>query len=250
MKEYDTKAMGEIDLYDYLRVMWQWKWVITIGVVVTMLAAILVSSRIRTYESEGIFRLSTENVRFSIPEYINFSASFMNPEDFASYLKTLGVVPEEDLQRVIRDIERMESLEKKIQPIYVFEEEEYRRIDPDKQYVAAMEITWKKRSPVLAQQLTTALGSFAKHSFENMLMEEYVVRKYKHAYIQVQELESKLADVRFALQQDMKKLSELKKIAQGPSREDIATSALPLRWWRFRWKLPIQTCTLRIPRDN
>lgn len=218
MKENDTRGMGEIDLYDYLRVMWRRKWLIIIGVIVTMLMAILVSSRLRTYESEGIFRLSTENVQFSVPEYINFSASVMNAEDFAGYVETLDVIPEEDLQRVSRDIARMASLEKKIKPIYVFEEEEYRRINPDKQYVAAMEITWKKRSPILAQQLTRALGLFAKHSFEKMLMEEYVVRKYKHAYVEVQQLESKLADLRFALQQDMQKLAELKKIAQGPSR--------------------------------
>ena len=220
MKEDDTRGMGEIDLYDYLRVMWRRKWLIMIGVIVTVLMAILVSSRLRTYESEGIFRLSIENVQFSVPEYINFSASFTNPEDFAGYVETLDVIPEEDLQRVSRDIARMASLEKRIKPIYVFEEEEYRRINPDKQYVAAMEITWKKRSPILAQQLARALGLFAKHSFEKMLMEEYVVRKYKHAYVEVQQLESKLADLRFALQQDMQKLAELKKIAQGPSRAE------------------------------
>ena len=224
MKEDDTRGLGEIDLYDYLRVMWQWKWLIIVGVIVTMAAAILVSYRVRTYESEGIFRLSAEAVQFSVPEYINVSASFMNSKDFATYLETHDVISEGDLQRVSRGIAAMGNLQKRIEPIYVFKEEEYRRINPEKQYVAAIKITWNKRSPALAQQLTRALGLFAKHSLENMLMEEYVAQRYKQAYIQVQQLESKLADLRFSLQQQMKKLAALKKISQqSPGTEQLAS---------------------------
>lgn len=214
MKEEETRGMGEIDLYDYLQVMWRWKWLILVGVIVTILAAMLVLTRVRTYESEGILRLSTENVQFSVPEYINFSAAFMNPKDFASYIETPGLIPEDDLQRVSRGIAHMVDLQKRIKPIYVFEEEEYRRINPEKQYVAAIEITWKSKSPVLAQYVTRALGLFAKHFFEKMLMEEYVVRSYKQAYIQVQQLESNLADLRFSLKQKEQKFADLKKITQ------------------------------------
>jgi hypothetical protein len=214
MQEHKINVTGEIDLYDYLRVMWRWKWLIIVGVIVTILAAILVSSRVRTYESEGIFRLSADNVQCSVPEYIDFSNAFMNPKDFASYLETHGLIPEGDLQRVSRGIARMVSLQKKIKPIYVFEKEEYRRIDPEKQYVAAIEITWKSRSAVLAQHVTRALGLFAKHTFENMLMQKYVAQKYKQTYIQVQQLESELVDLRFSLKQNKQKLADLKKIAQ------------------------------------
>jgi hypothetical protein len=225
MKEDKAReAYDEIDLYDYLRVMWRWKWLIIIGVIATMVAAILVSSRERTYESEGIFRLGTENVQFSVPEYINFSAFFMNPKDFAGYLETYGLIPEEELQNVSRGIARMEGLQKRIKPIYVFNEEEYRRINPEKQYVAAIEITWKTRSPVLAQQVTRALGYYAKHSFEIMLMEEYVAQTYKQTYVQVQQLESKLANLRFDLQQKEQKFADLTKIAKrSPEAGQLAS---------------------------
>ena len=224
MKEEETRGMGEIDLYDYLQVMWRWKWLIIVGVIVAILAAMLVLTRVRTYESEGILRLSTENVQFSVPEYINFSAAFMNPKDFASYIETHGLIPEEDLQRVSRGIAHMVDLQKRIKPIYVFEEEEYRRINPEKQYVAAMAIKWKSRSPVLAQHVTRALGLFAKHFFENMLMDEYVVRSYKQAYVQVQTLENKLADLRFSLKQNEQKLADLTKIVQrSPQGEQLSS---------------------------
>ena len=224
MKEEETRGMGEIDLYDYLQVMWRWKWLIIVGVIVAILAAMLVLTRVRTYESEGILRLSTENVQFSVPEYINFSAAFMNPKDFASYIETHGLIPEEDLQRVSRGIAHMTDLQKRIKPIYVFEEEEYRRINPEKQYVAAMAIKWKSRSPVLAQHVTRALGLFAKHFFENMLMDEYVVRSYKQAYVQVQTLENKLADLRFSLKQNEQKLADLTKIVQrSPQGEQLSS---------------------------
>lgn len=224
MQEHNINGMGEIDLYDYLKVIWRWKWLIIIGVIVTIVAAILVSSRIRTYESEGIFRLSSEKVQFSVPEYINFSASFTNSQDFASYLETHGVIPAEDLQHVSRGIARMGNLQKRIEPIYVYKEEEYRRINPEQQYVAAIKITWNKRSPVLAQQLTRALGLFTQHSLENTIMEEYVAQRYKQAYIEVQQLESKLVDLRFSLKQNEQKLVDLTKIAQrSPQGEQLSS---------------------------
>ena len=57
-KERVTEAHDEIDLYDYLRVLWRWRWMIAIGVIALTLLAIPAAYMMRTYESEGIVRLS------------------------------------------------------------------------------------------------------------------------------------------------------------------------------------------------
>jgi len=40
MEERMAREYEEVDLYDYLRVLWRWRWLILIGVVVVTLAAI------------------------------------------------------------------------------------------------------------------------------------------------------------------------------------------------------------------
>ena len=59
MKEDRVKeAYNEIDLYEYLRVIWKWRWLIVIGLIVATLAAIPAAYLMRTYESQGVLRLS------------------------------------------------------------------------------------------------------------------------------------------------------------------------------------------------
>ena len=75
MKEDRVReAYDEIDFYDYLRVIWRWRWMIAIGVIVSMLAAIPASYLVRSYESQGIMRLS-EGPKVTLPDYKIYSTA-------------------------------------------------------------------------------------------------------------------------------------------------------------------------------
>ncbi|RLA81439.1 MAG: hypothetical protein DRG36_01715, partial [Deltaproteobacteria bacterium] len=118
MEERMAREYEEVDLYDYLRVLWRWRWLILIGVVVVTLAAIPVSYLVRKYESRGVLRLSlplsslplrvireaeaqrvvelaqrvVELTKISLPEYKVYKAVFNDPHLFLRYLEAHRII--------------------------------------------------------------------------------------------------------------------------------------------------------------
>ena len=67
MKENKMReSFEELDLYAYLRVIWKWRWLIAIGVIVATLLSIPASYLVRSYESQGVLRVSEELKRRSL----------------------------------------------------------------------------------------------------------------------------------------------------------------------------------------
>jgi len=240
MKEDRIRAdYDEIDLYDYLRVIWRWKWLIAIGVIVATLAAIPAAYMMRTYESQGVLRLSEElrqeefkekkeskEIIVTLPDYKIYSTAFTDSRTFLDYLKGQEVFPGEEMAAI--KTKRMAGpipiLKDNITPVYAYSEEETKSFCPDQQFISAVRLNWKGPSPELAQRMVDAMGLFVRDALEQKVMENYVTRRYQEAYTQAQELENKLADLKFLLTQNEEKLADLKTIAQrSPGAEQLVT---------------------------
>ncbi|MBN1254718.1 MAG: hypothetical protein JXA50_05535 [Deltaproteobacteria bacterium] len=241
MKEDRVReAYDEIDLYDYLRVIWRWRWMIAIGVIVATLISIPAACLVRSYESQGVLRVSEElkkedsgstsekeggEIIVTLPEYKIYSATFMESRPFLDYLKGQEVLPREGMASIIEKKLMAEPiLEDYIQPLYAYSEQEMKIFHPTEQFISAVQLSWEGPSPELVQGVVDAMGLFVKDTLEKKVMERYVTQGYQEAYTQVQELENRLADLRFSLGQNKKKLADLKKIAQqSPATEQLTS---------------------------
>lgn len=236
-RERLKEELEEIDLYDYLRVVWRWRWLIAIGVIVATLAAIPASYLVRTYESHGVLRLSEElkkwgsvsgsdkekmGIIVTLPDYKVYSAAFMGSQAFLDYLTRHEPFSGEEMADV-QDLRTKSVLEAYIKPLYAYTEKEIKTPGPEDQFISAVQLRWGGASPELTQRMVKAMGLFVKDALEKKIMEGYVTRGHQGAYTQVQELENRLADLRFSLEQKEKKLLDLKKIAQRvPQREQLS----------------------------
>jgi len=219
----------EIDVSDYLRVIWKRRWLIVIGVVAATLTAMPASYVMRQYESCAILRLSEEfkkeksemaseqekgRIIVTLPEYKIYSASFMDSKSFIDYLTGQKIFPAEQESHVEKNLQVESSLKKYIMPVYAYANEEILALHPQEQFISALQITWASRSPELAQRVVEAMSLFARDAIEQKVLERYVTGGYQEAYILAQELENKVANYRFLLKQVDQKLTDLKKIAQ------------------------------------
>jgi hypothetical protein len=225
----------EVDLYDYLRVIWKWRWLIVIGIIVITLASIPVSYLLDKYESIGVLRISeglkteTSTSKIEIilnpPEYKIYSAAFMDSQAFLDYIKMHKMLlGGEDMPYIEKKLGAESILKDYIKPQYAYAEEEIRSFKPKEQFISAVQLRWKGPSSDLARSVVNAMGLFVKDALEYKILEYYVTRAYNEAYIQVHELESKLADLRFHLEQGEKRLADLKKIAQQFPRNEQFSS--------------------------
>ena len=218
MEERMAREYEEVDLYDYLRVLWRWRWLILIGVVVTTLAAIPVSYLVRKYESQGVLRFA----KITLPKYKVYSAVFNDPHLFLRYLETHKIITGNELKEVEGILRTKVELDDHIKPIYAFAEKETRAFKPKEQFIQGVQISWEGASPKMACKMVEALGLFVRDAIEQKMLEMYVTETHKELYRMVNELESKLADLKFSLSQNERKLRDLKRIAREfPQAERI-----------------------------
>jgi uncharacterized protein involved in exopolysaccharide biosynthesis len=239
MKENRTReAYDEIDLYEYLGVIWKWRWLIIIGVIVATLVSIPASYLVRSYESEGVLRLSEalkpeelnqisekgcKEIIVSLPEYKIYSAALTDSQEFLDYLKWQKSFSGDEMASV-RGLLTNSVLKNNIEPLYAYSENELKALRPDEQLVSAIQLSWEGPSPELAQRMVDAMGLFVKDTLEEKIIEKYVNRGYQEAYSKVQEFERSLIDLRFSLKQNEQKFAELKKIAQHTPEGDKLSS--------------------------
>jgi|LQYC01.1.fsa_nt_gi LPS O-antigen subunit length determinant protein (WzzB/FepE family) len=208
----------EIDLYDYLRVIWRRRWLIVIGTIVVTMAAVFGSYLARNYESQGVLRLSAEKAETTVtlPEYKIYSANFEASRSFVDYLEKRKILNSEEMAYLKKKLRTEPFLDEYINPLYAYAEEEKKGVyDPEKQYISAVQLSWKGHSPKLAQRVVDAMGLFVKDVIERMVMERYVTEKYQGAYEDVHKSESALNALRFSLEQKQNKLADLRKIVDG-----------------------------------
>jgi len=219
------KDYEEIDLYEYLRVLWRWRRLIVIGVIVATLAAIPVSYLVRAYESQGVLRVSTGGAQLSLPQYKTYSENFLAPDLFLRYVKTYDVISDAEIDAFEAKIRNMDSLQKHVEESYAYGDEEITKgvtqFDPAKQYVTTLRLHWKMSSPPCSQQIVAGLGNFIKYSIERKELDDYVKARYEDAYINVRQQENNLTNLDFSLRQQQQKLEDLRKIASRFPQADI-----------------------------
>ena len=238
MKEERVKeAYDEIDLYEYLRVIWRWRWLIVTGVIVATLAAIPAAYLMRTYESHGVLRLSealqleeliqpseqgNRGIIVSLPEYKIYSATLTDSQAFLDYLNRHELFSGDGMASV-QGLTTRTGLQDNIKPLYAYTEKELKSLRPDEQLVSAILLSWEGPSPEQAQRIVEAMGLFVKDAIGQKIMEKYVNHGYQETYFKVQEFERRLIDLKFSLKQNEQKLAELKKIAQRvPAGEQLS----------------------------
>jgi LPS O-antigen subunit length determinant protein (WzzB/FepE family) len=214
MKENKMReTYDEIDLYDYLRVIWRWRWLIAIGVIAVTLVSIPVAYLMRSYESKGVLRVG----ELSVPAYKTYSENFLAPDLFLRYAKTHDVIPEADIAS-LEALRQRDSLGENVEAVYAYGAEEIEagvaQFEPEKQYVTTLRLNWKMSSPLVAQQMVAGLGNFIKYSIEQKVLDDYVKGRYEDVYINVRQLENKLTNLDFSLKQKQQKLKDLKRIAE------------------------------------
>jgi hypothetical protein len=156
----------------------------------------------------------SEGPKVTLPDYKIYSTAFMDSRTFLEYLKGREIFPREEMAAIEEKLTAEPVLEAYIKPLYAYTEKEISAPSPEDQFISAVQLSWDSPSPELAQGVVKAMGLFVKDALEKKVMERYVTQGYQNAYTQVQELESKLADLRFSLKQNEKKLVDLKNIAQ------------------------------------
>ncbi|RLA82505.1 MAG: hypothetical protein DRG40_07870 [Deltaproteobacteria bacterium] len=196
MEERMVREFEEVDLYDYLQVLWRWKWLILIGVVVVTLAAIPASYLVRKYESRGVLRLSmplpslhvtreaknlrlVELAKIGLPEYKLYSAVFNDPQLFLTYLEAHKIISENELKEVEGNLRAKADLDDHVKPIYAFSEKETRTFEPKEQFIQGVQISWKGASPKMASKMVKALGLFIRDAIEQKVLEMYVTETHK-----------------------------------------------------------------------
>ena len=217
-KDSIKKNDEEIDLYDCLRVIWRRRWLIVIGTIGFTIAAVFASHLARTYESQGVLRLSAEKAETTVtlPEYKIYSANFEDSPSFLDYLEKRKILNSEEMAYLKKKLGTEPVLDDYIKPLYAYGEEEKKGVyDPAKQYICAVQLSWKGTSPESARRVVDALGLFVRDVIEQMVMERYVTVRYKSTYLEVHKLESTLNDLRFSLEQKQNKLADLKKIVES-----------------------------------
>src|SRR4030042_283099 len=217
-KDRSKEDCEDIDLYNCLRVIWRWRWLIVIGTIVATLAAIPASYLARKFESQGVLRLSAEKAEptVTLPEYNIYSANFEDSRSFLEYLEKRKILYGDEMAYLKKKLETEPSLDDYIKPLYAYAEEEKKGVyDPEKQYISAVQLSWKGPSPKLAQRVVDAMGLFVKDVIERMVIERYVTEQYQGAYEDVHKSESALNDLRFSLEQKQNKLAALQKIVDG-----------------------------------
>ena len=151
MKEDRTREdYDEIDFYDYLRVIWKWRWMIAIGAIVVTLVAIPASYLVRSYESEGVLRLSEKlkkeessskteesEIIVTLPDYKIYSAAFTDSLNFKDYLKEQEVFPREERAAIEKKLMAEPVLEAYIKPVYAYTENEIRTPSPEDQFISS-----------------------------------------------------------------------------------------------------------------
>ncbi|MBW2040289.1 MAG: hypothetical protein JRI46_12010 [Deltaproteobacteria bacterium] len=191
---------------------------IVIGVIVTILVSIPASYLVRSYESQGVLRVSGAGLKLVLPQYKIYSENFLTPDFFLSYVKTHDVISEAGIDDLEEKIRKMDSLQENVEVVYAYGAEEIEKgvtqFDPAKQYVTALRLNWKMSSPRSAQQVIGALGNFIKYSIERKMLDDYVKARYEGVYINVHQLENKLTNLSFALRQKQQKFEDLKRIAK------------------------------------
>ena len=184
-----------------------------------VMAAVFASYLVRKYESQGVLRLSAEKAETTVtlPEYNSCSANFEDSQSFLEYLEKRKIIYGEEIAYLKKKLRTEPSLDDHIKPLYAYAEEEKGKgaFDPGKQYISAVQLSWKGPSPELAQRVVDAMGLFVKDVIEQMVMERYVNGRHQGAYLEVHKLESALNDLRFSLEQKQNKLADLKKIVEG-----------------------------------
>jgi hypothetical protein len=175
-----------------------------------------------------VLRLSAEGAELFLPEYKVYSETFLSPDSFLGYLKSHDFIPEAELDDLEPKLRKIDSLEKNVEVVYAYGKQEIpeggAQFDPAKQYITALKLKWRMPSPRSAQKCAEGLGSFIKYSIEHKLLDDYVKTKYEDAYVHLREVESTLANLDFALQQNQQKLEDLKRIA-GRSPQAGRTSS-------------------------
>jgi|GEM_PF-3736248 len=218
-KDRSKEDYEDIDLYNCLRVIWRWRWLIIIGTIVATMAAVFASHLARKYESQGVLRLSAEKAETTVtlPEYKIYSANFEDSRSFLDYLEKRKIIYGDEMAYLKKKLGTEPFLDDYIKPLYAYDEEEKGKgsFDPEKQYISAVQLSWKGPSPELARHVVDAVGLFVKDVIEQMVMERYVTEKYQGAYLEVHKLENALNDLRFSLEQKQNKLADLQKIVDG-----------------------------------
>lgn len=216
-KDRSKEDYEDIDLYNCLRVIWRWRWLIVIGTIVTTMAAVFASHLVRKYESQGMLRLSAEKGEPTVTllEYKIYSAKLEDSQSFLEYLKKRKIIYGEEMAYLKNELRTKPVLDDYIKPLYAYAEEEKGVFDPEKQYICAVQLSLKGPSPEFAQRVLVAMSLFVKDVIERMVMERYVTEKYQGAYEDVYKSESALNDLRFSLEQKQNKLADLQKIVDG-----------------------------------
>jgi len=221
------EAYDEIDLYDYVWVIWRWRWLIAIGVIVITLVSIPVACVMRGYESQGVLRVSAEGIQLSLPGYKTYSENFLAPDLFLRYAKTHDVISEAEIHS-LEAIRQRGSLQENVEAVYAYGAEEIQKgvsqFEPEKQYVTTLRLNWKMSSPLVAQQMVAGLGNFIKYSIERKVLDDYVRGKYEGVYIDVHQLENKLTNLDFSLRQKQQKLEDLRRIASRFPQADNSSA--------------------------
>jgi len=205
--------VDEISLVDIFKVIYKWRKFIILGTLFCTISAILFTYfGPKAYKSTAFFQLSKNNITIDLPEFKKYDYVITSEKRFLDYLKNNEKLLDIDLSKIEKSLTDSQFLDKKIEIMNAYSEEELGRglsTQQLKNYILGLSLSTESKSPEDAQKFLYIFGNYIKNSIVYVVLYDYVVNKISSANKNIKKYENLIIRTTFNLEQLLKKNKEL-----------------------------------------
>jgi LPS O-antigen subunit length determinant protein (WzzB/FepE family) len=223
----------QIDSTVIFAILWRRRRLILFGTLATTLLAAALSFLIpKTYLSEGFYQLGNPEKKIDddekiipkkesfigipIPLYKKSAPQFFNPNHFYLYAKDEKYFNDKDLEKVKASFQIAADINKWIIPIYAFSKGDMRELAQMPQEgsnsVLGLSLSYEADSPKKAYQFVGFFGQYVRDCLLYVSLYDYIKDGYSEVISELNKNENKIFKLQFKLQQNTKKMMDIKSI--------------------------------------
>jgi len=215
--EYKDSAkqelVDEISLVDIVKVIQKWRKLIIFGTLFCTIIAILIAYFApKNYKSTAFFQLSKDNRIVELPKFKKYYSLITSEKKFLDYLNNNQKLLEIDFSNLENSLTDSQFLDKKIEVIKAYTEEEVRsslRTLELKNYILGLNLSAESSTPEEAQRFLYIFGDYIKNSIIYIVLNDYIMKKLSSASNGIKKYENLIIKATFNLEQLSKKNEEL-----------------------------------------
>ena len=224
-EDKQMEEVDEIDLGAILAALWKRKNLIIFGtLVVTFLAAAASYIIPKTYRSEAFYQLGDGSVDkgnmitngVPIPLYKSSSSQFSNPTRFQDYVSRNTSFADQEKQEISKKFTEAKDIQKWISPLYAFSKNDMRELaqvgKDQNNSVLGLNLAFEAKTPEQAARMVALFGEYVRDCLMYVTLFNYISGNAVDARTSLQENENALSAIRFALEQEQKKMVDIQAI--------------------------------------